>query len=73
MCSNVFHSHFLRGRGKYKLLGTNTSLLVTRSSNKKLLVTKGVATRSKDATRGSWPYYLLLVNKKLLAGNLRFV
>ena len=22
-----------------------------------LLVTKGIATRSKDATRGSWPYY----------------
>ena len=26
-------------------------------SNKKLLVTKGIVTRSKDATRGSWPYY----------------
>ena len=25
--------------------------------NKKLLETMGVATRSKDATRGSWPYY----------------
>ena len=25
--------------------------------NKKLLVAKGIATRSKDATRGSWPYY----------------
>ena len=24
---------------------------------KKLLVTKGIATRSKDATKGSWPYY----------------
>ena len=22
-----------------------------------LLVAKGIATRSKDATRGSWPYY----------------
>ena len=22
-----------------------------------LLVTKGIATRNKDATRGSWPYY----------------
>ena len=22
-----------------------------------LLVTKGIATRSKDATSGSWPYY----------------
>ena len=29
--------------------------LTTRS--KKLLGTKGIATRSKDATRGSWPYY----------------
>ena len=27
------------------------------TSNKKLLVTKGIATRSKDATRGSRPYY----------------
>ena len=27
------------------------------SGNKKLLVAKGIATRSKDATRGSWPYY----------------
>ena len=25
--------------------------------NKKLLGAKGIATRSKDATRGSWPYY----------------
>ena len=24
---------------------------------KKLLGSKGIATRSKDATRGSWPYY----------------
>ena len=27
------------------------------ASNKKLLVTKGIATRSRNATRGSWPYY----------------
>ena len=27
--------------------------LVTRT----LLATKGIATRSKDATRGSWPHY----------------
>ena len=27
------------------------------TSNKKLLVTKGIATRSKDATRGSWHRY----------------
>ena len=26
-------------------------------SNKKLLAAPGIATRSKDATRGSWPYY----------------
>ena len=25
--------------------------------NKKLLGAPGIATRSKDATRGSWPYY----------------
>ena len=25
--------------------------------NKKLLGAKGIPTRSKDATRGSWPYY----------------
>ena len=29
--------------------------LTTR--NKKLLGAPGIATRSKDATRGSWPYY----------------
>ena len=27
------------------------------SSNKMLLVAPGISTRSKDATRGSWPYY----------------
>ena len=43
-----------------KLLGapglttSNKKLLGTRAS---LLVTKGIATRSKDATRGFWPYY----------------
>ena len=26
------------------------------NSNEKLLGAKGIATRSKDATRGSWPY-----------------
>ena len=31
--------------------------------NKKLLRAPGIATRSKDATRGCWPYYW---NKKLL-------
>ena len=34
-----------------------------------LLVTRGIATRNKDATRGSWPYYYLdsalpIVNKE---------
>ena len=42
-----------------KLLGARTLLrapgLTTR--NKKLLGAKGIATRSKDATRGAWPYY----------------
>ena len=27
------------------------------TSSKKLLGAKGIATRSKNATRGSWPYY----------------
>ena len=49
-----------------KLLGARASLLVTKgistssilaTSNKKLLGVKGISTRSKDATRGSWPYY----------------
>ena len=35
------------------------------SRNKKLLGAPGIATRSKDATRGSWPYYYCR-NKKLL-------
>ena len=33
---------------------------------KKLLGAKGIATRSKNATRGSWPYYLTTRSKKLL-------
>ena len=33
------------------------SVIPIASSNKKLLVTKGIATRSKDATRGSWHRY----------------
>ena len=31
--------------------------LTSAASNKKLLGAPGIATRSKDATRGSWPYY----------------
>ena len=30
---------------------------VAWTRNKKLLGAKGIATGSKDATRGSWPYY----------------
>ena len=43
----------------WTLLVTRASLLVAPglTSNKKLLGAKGIATRSKDATRGSWPYY----------------
>ena len=37
--------------------GTWCILPVEWSRNKKLLGAKGIATRSKDATRGSWPYY----------------
>ena len=35
--------------------------------NKKLLGAKGITTRSKDATRGSWPYY---ERSKKLLGNV---
>ena len=31
--------------------------LNTCYSSKTLLAAKGIATKSKDATRGSWPYY----------------
>ena len=31
--------------------------LTTTTRNKKLPGAPGIATRSKDATRGSWPYY----------------
>ena len=49
-----------------KLLGTRASLLGARTllvspglttSNKKLLGAKGIATRSKNASSKSWPYY----------------
>ena len=33
------------------------SALCWTTSNKKLLGAPGINTRSKDATRGSWPYY----------------
>ena len=45
--------------GVASLLGARMLLgapgLTTR--NKKLLGAPGIATRSKDAARGSWPYY----------------
>ena len=34
-----------------------SSLEAIASRNKKLLGAPGIATKSKDATRGSWPYY----------------
>ena len=37
------------------LLESRLEAIAIRS--KKLLGAKGIATRSKDATRGSWPYY----------------
>ena len=55
---------FMKARDM-ELLGARASLprapgIATRSilatSNKKLLVTKGIATRSKDATSSSWYY-----------------
>ena len=65
------HTRLCQGVSGHKLTGvssrTNAPLLhsglrmqlATTSSNKKLqlLVTKGTATRSKDATSSSWPYY----------------
>ena len=35
----------------------NVLLVVFSTRSKKLLGAPGIATRSKDATRGSWPYY----------------
>ena len=32
-------------------------LVVFTTRSKKLLGAPGIATRNKDATRGSWPYY----------------
>ena len=37
--------------------GSNHQELHIATRNKKLLGAPGIATRSKDATRGSWPYY----------------
>ena len=39
--------HGTHAKGKKKLLGARASLLVA----------KGLATRSKDTTSSSWPYY----------------
>ena len=42
-------------------IATRVEAIATSSknatSNKKLLVAKGIATRSKDTTRGYWPDY----------------
>ena len=38
-----------------KCIATSNKCLT--SSNKKLLGAPGLTTRSKNATRGSWPYY----------------
>ena len=35
----------------------NSGIPVSQPRNKKLLVAPGIATRGKDATTGSWPYY----------------
>ena len=36
---------------------SRSGIWVNKLVTKKLLVTRGIATRSKDPTRGSWPYY----------------
>ena len=43
--------------GARTLLGAR-SYILGATSYKKLLVTKGIDTRSKDGTGGSWPYYI---------------
>ena len=44
---------------EYKTLTPTAPTKVYKSTirNKKQLVAPGIATRSKDATSGSWPYY----------------
>ena len=44
---------------KHSKDATRAPGLTTR--NKKLVGAKGIATRSKDATRGSWPYYCIVL------------
>ena len=39
--------------------------------NKKLLGAPGLTTRSKDATRGSWPYYILFTLHAVKVGRKR--
>ena len=44
--------------GARMLLGApGLKVLLGTASNKELLGAPGLDTRSKDATRGSWPYY----------------
>ena len=42
-------------QGAWQSIGLALEDKIQTSS--KLLGTKGIATRNKDATRGSWPYY----------------
>ena len=48
---------FLGSRERWPMRINGLQPNVIKSSNKKLLGAPGIATRSKDATRGSWPYY----------------
>ena len=46
-----------RSKDATRLEAIATRVEAITTSSKKLLGAKGFATRSKDATRGSWPYY----------------
>ena len=56
----VSEAHFLDGpktsEDRIRSEDPNEAV-IEATSNKKLLGAPGIATRSKDATRGSWPYY----------------
>ena len=52
MASRVYLAHF----GSQKT-GTVLNIEDPNYRNKKLLGAPGIATRRKDVTRGSWPYY----------------
>ena len=44
------------GDSRHSLLYTGVTVTL-RNGARTLLGAKGIATRNKDATRGSWPYY----------------